>query len=103
MAKKSGPQRILCAHADENGEGAHWKLEGEPCPAPESGPRARTESWMDEDGVHVWVRHECLDGVEEFMLPNPPWRSIGLSPAVEPSFSCTACGDHEFLWLDSVG
>lgn len=22
---------ILCAHADQNGEGAHWKLPGEPC------------------------------------------------------------------------
>lgn len=24
--------RILCAHADQNGEGAHWKSEGERCP-----------------------------------------------------------------------
>lgn len=23
---------ILCAHADRNGEGAHWKRQGEPCP-----------------------------------------------------------------------
>lgn len=25
-------RRILCAHADRNGEGAHWKYEGDPCP-----------------------------------------------------------------------
>ncbi len=25
--------RVLCAHADRNGEGAHWKREGELCPA----------------------------------------------------------------------
>lgn len=25
--------RILCAHADQDGEGAHWKTEGEPCSA----------------------------------------------------------------------
>lgn len=25
------PGRILCAHADRNGEGAHWKMPGEPC------------------------------------------------------------------------
>lgn len=26
------PQRVLCAHADQNGEGAHWLEEGETCP-----------------------------------------------------------------------
>lgn len=25
-------QRILCAHADHNGEGAHWRDAAEPCP-----------------------------------------------------------------------
>lgn len=25
-------QRVFCAHADENGEGAHWKAGGDPCP-----------------------------------------------------------------------
>ena len=28
----TGQRRILCAHADRNGVGAHWKTEGEPCP-----------------------------------------------------------------------
>jgi hypothetical protein len=58
---------------------------------------------MDEDGRHVWVSHECIDGVQEFMLPYPQWHAIGLSPAVEPSFCCAACGDHEFLWMSCVG
>lgn len=25
-------RRVLCAHADQNGDGAHWRAPDEPCP-----------------------------------------------------------------------
>jgi hypothetical protein len=31
--------KILCAHADQDGQGMHWKLPGETCTAAEQGAR----------------------------------------------------------------
>lgn len=52
-------------------------------------------AWPDEDGVHVWVAHDCVAGRDVSMLPNFAWRP-GDGQA-EPSFSCDACGIHCFV------
>ena len=57
--------------------------------------------WLDEDGQHVWLRHKCLDGVTETMLPRPTWRAA--DGRVEPSISCDACDLHVMAVLESEG
>ena len=47
---------------------------------------------LDEDGVHVWLHHDCVKGREATMLPYPTWRV--LNRKVEPSIHCAACGLH---------
>lgn len=54
-------------------------------------------AWLDNDGRHVWVAHDCTTERVATMLPFPIWHSTGL--AVEPSVSCDACGLHTHLGL----
>ena len=50
-------------------------------------------AWIDDDGVHVWLQHFCVDGDERMMLPLT-WRAIG--NRVETSVNCQLCGYHSF-------
>ncbi len=53
--------------------------------------------WLDDDGEHIWLLHECIDGEQITMLPHPPWRAVG--ERVEPSISCDKCNLHMFGYL----
>ena len=53
------------------------------------------DAWLDEDGVHVWIRHPCATGMEQTMLPTG-WKASE-SGRVEPSVHCLACGAHQFV------
>lgn len=54
-------------------------------------------AWLDNDGQHVWMAHDCTTERVVTMLPWPVWHSTGL--AVEPSFSCDTCGIHTHVEL----
>ena len=56
-------------------------------------------AWLDDDGYHVWQRHDCRSEPSESMLPWPTWNAKG--KAVEPSLMCDSCGLHVFLTLGS--
>lgn len=47
---------------------------------------------LDEDGIHVWLHHDCVGGRESTMLPFPTWRVM--EGRVEPSINCLKCGLH---------
>lgn len=51
-------------------------------------------AWPDPDGVHVWMAHDCVNGRDISMLPNPPWSPNADGDGVTPSIDCTACGTH---------
>lgn len=59
------------------------------------------QAWLDGDGIHVWMAHDCSpDGTPQRvvdMLPWPVWHSNGAG--VEPSFSCDNCGVHTIVRL----
>lgn len=49
--------------------------------------------WLDDDGKHVWLRHDCdRGGPQDTMLPWPKWQAV--SGKVEPSIVCSDCGLH---------
>ena len=52
-------------------------------------------AWLDTDGEHVWIRHDCTSGVVDVMLPHPTWRAA--NGRVEPSVHCRDCGLHVSL------
>ena len=58
-------------------------------------------AWLDEDGKHIWFRHQCVNGaVLESMLPYPTWhQSQKDRTVVEPSIVCNDCHFHEFVSL----
>jgi hypothetical protein len=56
--------------------------------------------WLDEDGRHVGLAHDCAHERVVTMLPYPNWRAVG--GKVEPSISCEACGLHTFGLLGAV-
>lgn len=52
-------------------------------------------AWMDDDGYHVWYRHDCLRPSGErhacdAMLPHPGWKTH--DGAVSPSIVCMVPG-----------
>lgn len=51
-------------------------------------------AWLDEDGHHIWFRHQCTNGETTNMLPWPHWHNV--EGVVHPSISCTitGCGFH---------
>lgn len=55
-------------------------------------------AWLDNDGRHVWIAHDCTEGRVTTMLPWPNWHSTGLH--VEPSIVCEACGLHVVARLE---
>jgi hypothetical protein len=56
--------------------------------------------WVDEDGRHVWVAHDCVGGRERTMLPYPTWKADGTR--ISPSVICGDCGMHAFVDLGPV-
>lgn len=56
--------------------------------------------WLDEDGTHVWLAHDCAGARVVTMLPYPNWRVVG--GKVEPSICCGLCGLHTFGLLGAV-
>lgn len=54
-------------------------------------------AWLDDDGEHVHLAHDCLTERVRGMQPWPTWRANGAM--VEPSVSCTACGLHTHVPL----
>ncbi len=59
-----------------------------------------SKAWMDADGRHVWVAHNCVNRERvTTMLPWPSWAADG--DRVSPSVLCTACGYHDFPIIES--
>lgn len=56
-------------------------------------------AWLDADGRHVWLRHDCTHVREQTMLPWPTWRADGFGRVV-PSVSCDFCGLHAILVIE---
>lgn len=55
------------------------------------------DAWLDDDGIHTWIEHPCVDDeLQRTMLPHPQW-SVGERGRVTPSVHCTACGHHQFV------
>lgn len=54
-------------------------------------------AWLDVDGTHVWVAHDCATERITAMLPFPVWHSDG--QAVQPSIQCDGCGVHTHVLL----
>lgn len=64
---------------------------------------ANAHAWLDEDGVHVWVSHDCTSSIgSPTMLPYPKWRAAERDGRlqVDPSVHCVACGLHGFLSIE---
>lgn len=60
---------------------------------------ART--WLDEDGIHVWLAHDCDSGRVTTMLPWPVWSANGND--VAPSIHCRICELHYIAKLEAKG
>ena len=56
--------------------------------------------WLDADGQHLWLAHDCVDGRTTTMLPTQ-WRE-GPDGYVAPSIACRACGLHYTGRIDSI-
>lgn len=50
-------------------------------------------AWLDDDGRHIWFRHDCVEGTVTTMLPDT-WR-VDEKGYVRPSVQCDACGLHD--------
>ena len=63
---------------------------------------ARARAWLDPDGVHIWISHDCPSERVTFLLPHPPWGVVEREGDtwVDPSVHCTACGLHAFLRIE---
>ena len=57
-------------------------------------------AWVDEDGQHAVVAHDCKSTREVHPLRWPTWQVVG--DEVKPSFSCGTCGLHAFVLIDAV-
>lgn len=51
-------------------------------------------AWLDDDGYHIWMAHDCFRGREAFMLPYPTWKMNEDGKTASPSFHCTLCNCH---------
>ncbi len=56
-------------------------------------------AWIDVDGRHVWLSHDCADGRSTSMLPTT-WKA-NESGRVEPSIDCRDCGAHFFAQIEA--
>lgn len=53
--------------------------------------------WLDADGIHIWLGHECTTGERpNIMLPWPTWHATQ-DGRVEPSIVCQDCDLHLVL------
>lgn len=52
-------------------------------------------AWLDADGQHVVMAHDCATTREVYTLPWPTWQA--LDGGVSPSVSCAGCGLHAFV------
>jgi hypothetical protein len=59
---------------------------------PSPGSWLSVRSWLDEDGYHVVMAHDCRETREVHVLPWPTWQAH--DGQVTPSFSCDGCGVH---------
>jgi len=62
-----------------------------------SGGFLTAKTWLDDDGRHVWLSHDCKDGQETTMLPYPRWKAV--DGKVQPSIMCNDCGLHYFATI----
>ena len=72
----AGPDRRLCAHADQDGQGSHWLEPGEVCPRVVHPCRATGPTILgdpactypeDHDGAHSW--QDAIQASEDVMPP----------------------------------
>ena len=56
------------------------------------------ETWLDEDGTHVWLAHDCKGERVVTMLPWPMWQADSTGSVV-PSFACDRCMTHSSVRL----
>lgn len=59
-----------------------------------------SRAWLDADGQHVTIAHDCTDSREVHLLPWPTWQVVDGS--VSPSFSCDKCGVHSVVPITAV-
>lgn len=64
----------------------------------------RARAWVDPDGYHIWLAHDCVSARTITILPWPVWHAVATKNqdghvvgGVEPSVDCVACGLHTFL------
>lgn len=59
------------------------------------------DAWLDEDGEHVWIAHDCIGKRDVSMLPWPTWQAPrDAHGSVLPSFDCGECGVHLFARIN---
>jgi ferredoxin-like protein FixX len=55
------------------------------------------KAWLDEDGQHIWLQHDCKSKRDTSMLPYPTWQATDDGKKVQPSINCMDCGLHTFV------
>jgi hypothetical protein len=68
--------------------------------APSPGSFLSTRAWVDRDGVHAVLAHDCRETREVHVLRWPTWQVV--DNAVSPSYSCDGCGLHTFVPITAV-
>lgn len=72
---------------------------------PSPGSFLSARAWVDEDGKHAIVAHDCRDGRDVHILRWPTWQVVEGSvypQEVSPSFDCAECGLHTFLPINAT-
>lgn len=65
---------------------------------PSPGSFLSARAWMDEDGQHVVLAHDCVEHRDVHILPWPTWQNV--EGMVDPSYDCDACGLHSRISVD---
>lgn len=62
---------------------------------PSPGSHLSARAWLDEDGAHVVLAHDCTSTRKVHILRWPTWQAV--FGEVNPSYSCDDCGLHTFV------
>lgn len=65
---------------------------------PSPGSFLSARAWMDEDGQHVVIAHDCVAHRVAHILPWPTWQAV--EGSVDPSYDCGTCGLHSRTSID---
>jgi hypothetical protein len=74
------------------------QVPADPYYRPSPGSRLSVDAWLDDDGQHVVIAHDCVATREVHILPWPTWQANGSD--ITPSYSCDDCGVHCFATVN---